>query len=248
MPSKIVHGIGITLLLLATWQGVVWLTGVPRFLLPSPLQVLPLLWREPGYFWPHLQATMLETVCGFLLGVVIALLTAALLTLHAWARAWLLPLVIISQVLPLFALAPLLVLWAGYGLWSKVIMAAMIVYFPVLSAFYDGLRQTPPAYRELATVSGASRLRTFWYLQCPAALPALASGLRMAAVFAPMGAILGEWVGASQGLGYLMLQANGRVQTAHLFAALVLLSLFALVLYFSIDALLRRLIFWKPLV
>ena len=161
------------------------------------------------------------------------------------ARLWFLPVLLISQALPAFAVAPLLVIWFGYGMASKVIVAMILLFFPVTSAFYDGLRRTPVEWLYLGQVMGASRWRLLWRIRIPAALPALGSGLRIAATVAPMGAIIGEWVGSSQGLGFLMLNANARMQIDLMFAVLFVVVALTLTLYFLIDTLLKKIIFWK---
>jgi putative hydroxymethylpyrimidine transport system permease protein len=153
---------------------------------------------------------------------------------------------VISQAVPVFALAPLLVLWLGYGMASKVAMATLIIYFPVTTAFHDGLRRTDRGWLDLARTMNAGRWAVLRHVRIPAALPALASGLRVAAAVAPIGAIIGEWVGSSAGLGYLMLHANARMQIDVMFAALATLAFLAVALYFSVDELLRRALPWQP--
>ncbi len=120
-------------------------------------------------------------------------------------------------------------------------MAVLIIYFPVASAFFDGLMKTPVGYLDLAKTMGASPLRTLWHVRFKSALPSLGSGLRLAAVYAPIGAVIGEWVGASKGLGYLMLLANGRAKTDLLFAALIVLAVLTVCLHLAVDAFARRL-------
>ena len=142
---------------------------------------------------------------------------------------------VFTQALPVFALAPLLTLWLGYGLWSKVAMAVLIIYFPITSSFFDGLMRTPPGYLDLARTMQASPRAILWHIRIPAALPSLASGMRLAAVYAPIGAVIGEWVGSSQGLGYLMLLANGRAKTDLMFAAMLTLGVFSIVLHMIIH-------------
>ena len=154
------------------------------------------------------------------------------------------PLLIISQAVPVFAIAPLLVLWLGYGMASKIAMAVLIIYFPVTAACYDGLRNTPQSWLQLAQTLQISPQAMLFKVRLPAALPALASGLRIAVSIAPIGAVVGEWVGSSEGLGYLMLQANARMQIDLMFAALFLLLLIALCLYFFTDYWLRRSLPW----
>lgn len=155
------------------------------------------------------------------------------------------PLLVVSQAIPVFALAPVLVLWLGYGLASKVAMATLIIYFPVTAAFFDGLRRTEPGWLDLAKTMGGTPLAVLLRIRIPAALPALTSGLRVATAVAPIGAVVGEWVGSSAGLGHLMLHANARMQVDVMFAALFVLAVMAVTLYFSVDAALRRAIPWQ---
>ena len=152
---------------------------------------------------------------------------------------------VVSQALPVFAIAPLLVLWFGFGLSSKIVMASLIIFFPVTSAFYDGLRRTDPDLLDYAKLVRATPWQTLMLIRVPAALPALGSGLRVAAVFAPIGAIVGEWVGSSQGLGFVMLQANARAQADVVFAALALLAAMALLLRTIVDKATRAMTPWQ---
>ena len=151
---------------------------------------------------------------------------------------------IVLQALPVFAIAPILVLWFGFGLASKVVMATLVIFFPVASAFADGLRRTPRDIVESARLLGASERDVLWRTRVPLAMPALLTGLRLAAPLAPLAAIIGEWVGASAGLGFIMVQANARLQAEILFAALLLLIVMTLTLRFAVDALADRLVPW----
>jgi putative hydroxymethylpyrimidine transport system permease protein len=231
--------------LLAAWQLVVILTGVPPFILPGPWAVLETL----GARWPlilsHAWVTATEILLGFALGSLLGTTSGLLLASFVTARRWLLPVFVVSQALPVFALAPLLVLWLGYGMASKVAMAVLIIYFPITAAFYDGLRRADPEMLDLVRLLGASRFDTIRLIRLPAALPALASGLRVGASVAPIGAVVGEWVGSSGGLGYLMLHANARMQVDLMFAALFVLAAMALALYLAVDRLGRRLAPWQ---
>jgi putative hydroxymethylpyrimidine transport system permease protein len=154
-------------------------------------------------------------------------------------RSLVLPVLLLSQAMPIFALAPILTLWLGYGFWSKVAMAMLIVFFPITSSFFDGLMRTPRGFLDLGGQLKGRPARVMWHIRIPTALPSLASGLRMAAVYAPVGAIIGEWVGASQGLGYLMLFANGRAKIDLMFAALAVLLMVTLALRFMAEVLCR---------
>lgn len=232
--------------LLLAWEGYVWWSEVPPFLLPAPTRVAAALAARWDILLGHASTTATEIVLGLLFGTLLGVGTALLLAAWRGARRWVLPLLIASQAIPVFAIAPLLVLWLGYGLASKVAMATLIIFFPVATAFYDGLRRTEPGWLDLAATMGAGRAAVLWRIRVPAALPGLASGLRVAAAVAPIGAVVGEWVGASAGLGYVMLQANGRSQTDMMFAALTLLAAMAMALWFATDRLLRALLPWQP--
>ena len=143
--------------LLAAWQLAVWVTGVPRFLLPPPGAVLAMLTERFGLLMHHAAITATETLLGMAIGTMVGAVFAILLAARAEVRRWLLPLIVISQALPVFALAPLLVLWLGYGMASKVAMAVLIIFFPVTAAFFDGLKRTEPGWLELARTMDAPR-------------------------------------------------------------------------------------------
>ena len=162
------------------------------------------------------------------------------------SRRLLLPVMVVSQALPVFAIAPLLALWFGFGLASKVVMATIAIFFPVASAFHDGLARTDPGLLDLARLYGAGRSREVAVLRLPSALPSLVTGVRLAAVYAPIGALIGEWVGASSGLGYAMLLANARAQTDVVFAALFLLAAMSVLLRALVDLATRNLTPWAP--
>lgn len=230
--------------LLLIWQGAVWVTAVPPYILPDPRRVVQALWAQAPLLLHHASVTAAEIGLGFLLGSLLGVLSAVGLLVSVMLRRWLLPLLVISQALPVFALAPLLMLWLGYGLASKIAMATLIIYFPVTAACYDGLRRTEPGWLDLARTMNATPLALLRHVQLPAALPALGSGLRIAAAVAPIGAVVGEWVGSSRGLGYLMLHANARMQIDLLFAALVVLAGLGLGLYVLVDKLLKRWLYW----
>jgi putative hydroxymethylpyrimidine transport system permease protein len=231
---------------LLAWQAVVMLTGVPRYLLPAPLAIGGTLISDAALLADHGLVTLFEIFLGLLIGVAIGAGSALLMTYLPPLQLWLLPLLILGQAIPVFALAPLLVLWLGYGMASKVAMAVMIIYFPVTAALFDGLRRTSPAWRDLARTMGATPLRLLIHLRLPAALPAFGAGLRIAAAIAPISAVVGEWVGSGAGLGYLMLHANGRLQTELMFAAMIVLMAMALGLYLLVDRLLLWLMPWAP--
>lgn len=230
------------LLILLAWQAIVSWGDLPHFILPSPLKVAHTLWESRALIATHTWVTAQEIGLGLLIGTVLGAMTAIWLSQSSIARYLIKPVLILTQALPVFALAPLFTLWMGYGMASKILVAVLIIYFPVASAFFDGLMQTPQGWMHLGKVMNATPLRLLWHIRIPAALPSFASGLRLAAVYAPIGAIIGEWVGASEGLGYLMLLANGRAKIDLMFAALLVLALLTLCLHYAIGKLCDRLV------
>ena len=222
---------------IAIWQIIVWATGLPHFILPSPMRVATAMWKSRVIIAEHSLVTLSEVLIGIAIGTFLGMATAIQLAISPSARAVVRPILVFSQAVPVFALAPILTLWLGYGLWSKVAMAVLIIYFPVTSAFFDGLMRTPQGFLDQARIMGASSVSTMLRIRIPAALPSLGSGLRLAAVYAPIGAVIGEWVGASQGLGYLMLLANGRAKIDLMFAALIVLAIMAVILHTIVDRL-----------
>ncbi|MCB9944375.1 MAG: ABC transporter permease [Geminicoccaceae bacterium] len=231
--------------LLALWQAVVVVSGAPPYILPGPAGVLHTLVTRAPLILSHAWITASEILLGFAIGVAVGIASGLLLASFDGARRWLLPVLVMSQALPVFALAPVLVLWLGYGMGSKIAMAVLIIYFPVTAALHDGLRRCDREILDLARLLGATRLDTLRLIRIPAALPALGSGLRVAASVAPIGAVVGEWVGSSGGLGFLMLHANARMQIDLMFASLLVLAAMALALYLAVDRTARLMAPWQ---
>lgn len=231
--------------LLGCWQAASLAAGGAHYLLPGPVPVAEAFRAKAPVILANAWVTFGEIGLGLVLGAALGIATALLMAASPRLFKVMLPVLVVSQAIPVFALAPILVLWLGYGLASKVAVAVLIIFFPVAAAFLDGLKRADPGWIELARTMDAPPLSILFRIRLPAALPALASGLRVATAIAPIGAVIGEWVGASAGLGYLMLQANARMQVPLMFAALLTLCLFSVGLYLAIDALLRRLVPWQ---
>lgn len=221
---------------LVIWQGIAWAFDFPHYILPAPIAVAEAIWAYGDLLYHHTVRTMHEVLLGIVLGVAVGMLTALGLAWSPAARLYIRPLLVFTQGIPIYALAPIFMIWFGFGIEPKVAMAMVIIYFPVTSAFYDGLTNTPPDWLDLARTMGASRSAILWRIQFPAAVPSLCSGLRLAAVYAPIGAVIGEWVGGeARGLGYLMTYANSRTKIDLLFASLVILATFTVLLHNGTD-------------
>jgi len=228
------------LAVLALWQAATAAALLPAFVLSSPVQVFETLWHERALIGLHTLTTLAETGAGLLIGISIGVTLALAMSLAPRLERLIGPLLAAAQALPVFVLAPVLTLWLGYGLGPKVAMVALLVVFPVASGLRDGLATTPEPVLDLARIARASKLRTLIWLRLPHALPQGAAGLRIAVTYAPTGAVIGEWVGASQGLGYLMLMANARMRTDLMFAALLVILALTLALNRLTDRTLAR--------
>lgn len=241
----LIRGLIITLSLFILWQLLIAFTNLPPYILPSPLLVGKTLINQFPLIISQSIPTIIETLLGLLGAVILGCFTALSMAYIKTFKYWLRPLLIISQALPTFAIAPLFVIWLGYGMISKIAITILILFFPIASSFFDGLSHTKSSWLDLAKVMGASKFRTLIYIRVPAAIPNLITGLKVATAGAPMGAVIGEWVGASKGLGFLILNANARMQIDLMFAALFILILWSIILYFSIDFILNKYLNWQ---
>ena len=230
----------------AIWWAVTQFCPVPPYMLPSPQSVAAELVAQRNLLFDNTLVTLAEILLGLLFGTLLGALAALVMAALPPVQRWLMPVLVLSQAIPVFALAPLLVLWFGFGMTSKIIMTILVIFFPVTASLADGLRLTEPGWLDMAAAMNASRFSTLRYVRLPAALPSFASGLRVATALAPIGAIIGEWVGASSGLGYVMINANARMRSSTMFAALFVLCVMAILLFTIVDRALRNLIYWAP--
>jgi putative hydroxymethylpyrimidine transport system permease protein len=244
--SLLFRAVAVAVALLLIWQLAVFILAPPPFMLPPPDRVFAALAGRPELWQVHAVTTLTESVIGLVLGVCAGALLALTMSFLPVTGRVLLPVMVVSQSLPVFAIAPLLALWFGFGLASKMVMATIAIFFPVASAFADGLARTDPNLIDLGRLYRANRVQTVAILRLPSALPSLVTGIRLAAVYAPIAAIIGEWVGASSGLGYAMLFANARAQTDVMFAALFLLAAMSVALRALVDVLTANLTPWAP--
>lgn len=230
--------------ILALWELIILTFDIPNYILPDPRSVILVLFERYEILLTHSLVTIIEICLGLVLGISLGLLFALLLLINRRIERWFLPIIIISQAIPFFAIAPILMLWLGYGMGSKVVMTAIIIFFPITTCCFDGLRSTPKGYLDLCKTLNLTLWQTILRVRFPAALPSIGSGIRVSVVIAPIGAVIGEWVGASEGLGYFMLQSNARMMIPDLFAALFILCLFSVFLYFITDFFIKKLIKW----
>ena len=219
--------------LLLAWEAACRALQLPPLVLPPPSAVASSLWQglASGYFWPHLRTTALELVLGVLAGCALGFAAGIVLGEHPLLRRLLMPYIVASQVIPKLALAPLFVLWFGFGITSTVVITALICFFPLMENTLTALQQVAPERLELFRMLGATRAQTLWRLKLPSGLPAILAGFRVAVVLALVGAVVGEFIGASQGLGALVIASQGTMDTSLMFAVLVLIAALGMLVY-----------------
>jgi putative hydroxymethylpyrimidine transport system permease protein len=236
----------IVAVLVGAWEAIVRLGLVDELLLPAPTQVVEALWTDRDLLAPDLAVTTWEVLFGLAAAIAAGAALAVAMHLSAAARRALRPLVIGSQAVPVPVIAPLVVLVLGFGLAPKVLLVALVCFFPVAINLYDGLRDTDPDARKLLRSLDATRWQTLRMLELPSALPAAFTGVKIAAAVAVIGAVFAEWAGSSEGLGHALLTANGQLATARAFAATLLLFVLAIALYGAFALLERRVVDWTP--
>jgi putative hydroxymethylpyrimidine transport system permease protein len=236
---------GILLMLTGIWEVGIRLSDLPGFILPPPSGILLVAIGKAHRLLPHAGITLVEILAGIGLALIVALPLAVTMFAKPTLEKALAPFLVASQAVPVFALAPLLVVWLGYGLASKVLMAAVIIFFPITVSLLEGFKSCDPAYRVLFRLMGAGFWQTLRRLYWPWALPYFFAGLRVGVSVATIGAVIGEWVGAQQGLGYLMIQSNARLKTDWVFAAILWLSLMGLSLWTIVGWLERHCLAWR---
>jgi putative hydroxymethylpyrimidine transport system permease protein len=228
------------------WEVIVRAAHVPEYLLPAPTQVLADLKTDWVILGPAMWVTLKEVLLGFVIAVVAGIGLAILLHLYGPLRRAMYPILIGSQTIPVVVLAPILVILLGYGILPKLVIVALICFFPIVVNGLDGLRSVDDDFILMMRTLDASRWDTFRRVEFPAALPSIFSGMRIAATFASIGAVFGEWSGSNAGLGYVMLAATPNLLTSRIFAAILILTVISLVLFGLVSLLERLAVPWAP--
>lgn len=228
----------------AAWWMIAAAELVEPYLVPSPGATLDVLTGKADYIWQHTWVTTYETLLGFLIAVVVGVFAAVVMVYSATVEKTLYPILLFAQVVPKIAIAPLFVVWLGFGIAPKILIAVLIAFFPVVISMVTGLKAVDPEMLQLSSTMGASPWQTFVKIRMPASLPHLFSGLKVAVTLAVTGAVVGEFVGANEGLGYVILQANGNLDTPMLFAGLLVMSLIGVVLFVLVEIAEKLLLPW----
>ncbi len=225
----------LVLALIGLWQAYVVFFDVKRFILPPPIDVANSLITRWSIYQPHTIVTFREAVLGFLLAAVVGVLLAVLVTAWRALRLAIYPIVVASQAMPVIAIAPLLIIWFGYGPTSKILVAALVAFFPIVVSSAAGLASLNDGAVRLMQSFPASRNQVFLQARLPHASPQIFAGLKVAAVLSVVGAVVGEWVGSDEGLGFLIIQSNAKLATTTVFGAVVVLTLMGIVLFLIVT-------------
>ncbi|HLJ61655.1 MAG TPA: ABC transporter permease [bacterium] len=221
--------------LLVVWEWAVRAFSIPAYILPPPSRIAGVLLTDRALLLGDAAVTLEEVLAGFAVAFAVGIVLALAIFSSRTVERAVYPLVVASQTVPVFAIAPLLIVWFGYGMASKVAMAALIVFFPIVVNTVDGLRAADEDLVNLLRILGADRRRILFTIRVPAALPFVFSGVRIAVATSVIGAVIGEWVGATQGLGFAMIHANAQLHIDRVFAAIVYLSAMALALFGAVS-------------
>jgi len=235
----------VALALLAVWEAACRWFEVPDFILPPPSRIIEVAVGQAAVILPHAGITAMEVLIGIIVSLLVAVPLAIVMFAHPSLEKALAPFLVASQAVPVFAVAPLLVVWLGYGMASKILMAAVIIFFPITVNLLAGFKNCDQEFRVLFQLMGAGFWQTLRLLYWPWALPHFFAGLKVGVSVATIGAVIGEWVGAQQGLGYLMIQANARLNVDMVFAAILWLSVMGLSLWIFVGFLEKRVIRWR---
>ena len=244
MAARLGLPVAVILLLLALWELLVWALAVPKWIVPAPSAVWQAFWETRALLGVHVGQTMLEVAIGIGVAVTAGVALAALLDFSPWLRRAIYPLLIISQTIPILALAPLLIIWFGFGIVPKVIVVTLFCFFPIAINTSDGLTATEPELIDLFLSMGATWPQIWQKVRLPAAAPYFFSGLKIAATYSVVGAIVGEWVGAKQGLGIYLLRSSAAFKTAQVFSAIVVISLLSITLVLAVLVIERGMMPW----
>jgi NitT/TauT family transport system permease protein len=238
--------------IIVLWEWAVPYFEVPNWVLPTPSAILRALWSglhagifDRGGYWLHTGVTVAQVLIGFFIGSTVGLLLGTIISQFRILEATLRVYLIAIQSLPKIALAPIIVLWFGFGLTSKIVIICLLTFFPLLINSMAGFKAVDTERLELMRALGANPWQIFWKVRLPSALPYIFAGLDMAAVFAVVGAIVGEFVGAQRGLGTLILSMNAQMDIAGTFSVFIILSLVGVLLHQSLRVIERRLLFWS---
>ena len=233
-----------SLITLFLWQLTVTLFHIEQWILPAPTQIINSFWQSRSLIFYHLIPTVVEAIVGLIGAVFISIFIAVLMERFKTMRKIIYPFLILSQTIPFIILAPLLTLWFGFGLFPKIIIIGLVCFFPITINLIDGFQGVDPAILRLLTSMGASQKQTFKWVKWPASLPNFFSGLKIAAAYSILGAVVSEWMGTDRGLGILLIRSTKSYLTDRVFATIGIITILSMVAVFAVEIIARISIPW----
>lgn len=237
--------LALLILLLGLWQWISAKALIDFWIVPAPLDVLRVFTRQHGLILTHLKPTLIAAISGLIISIVIGSLCAILMDVSKTFKEIIYPYLIVSQTVPIIAIAPILIIWFGYGISSKIFTVILVCFFPIALGLFEGFQQVQIDQIRLMKALGASSYKCFRYLKLPASLPGFFTGLKLAATYSVMGAVIGEWLGGSAGLGIYMTRATKSFQTAHVFAVIGVIIALSMTLFGIVAILDRIFLSWR---
>lgn len=242
---KQTSSLGIILLLIG-WQGAGFLQVLPKYILPTPLEILQAFIRDRDLLWQHSLYTLQTALLGLSLGIIIACFLALLMDRFSWVNEMFYPILVVIQTIPTIALAPILVLWLGYGILPKIVLIILTTTFPIIVNILDGFRQSDTDGIRLFQLMGAKPWQVLWHFKIPSALPYFYAGLRVSVSYAFITTVVSEWLGGFEGLGVYMIQSKKLFQYDTMFAIIIWVSIISLLAMKLVQINERQVIKWKP--
>lgn len=236
--------VSLTIVLLL-WEGLVWINEIPKYILPSPSNITLTLLNDIDLIWMHTKTTLFEAFVGFGLAIVFAYILAIIMDSFEIIKQLFYPLLVVSQTIPVIAIAPILIIWFGFGTLPKILVVLMSCFFPIIINLVDGLDKIDPDYLRLFEGMNATKLQTFYHLKAPLAMVHLISGVKIAATYMIVSAIVAEWLGGEKGIGVYMVRAKNSYALDKVFASIVVIVIISLFTIYLIDFIGNRLIRWK---
>ncbi len=245
--TNMLYPVAFFIILLVVWELVSRLNAIPAFILPAPSMVVVTLFKEFKVMSSHILITLYETFTGFFISIIFSILIAVLMDSIPGIRKTLYPLLVISQTIPIIILAPLFIIWFGYGYLPKIIIVILICFFPIAVSLLQGLAAADKELISLLKSMGASKLQIYRFVKIPSSLPGFFSGLKIAAAYSIMGATIGEWVGGKNGLGVYMIRAKQSFNTDKVFAAIIVITVLSIIFLKLIEYFEKKSMPWKKI-
>ncbi|KMT23254.1 ABC transporter permease [Clostridium cylindrosporum] len=233
----------ITIILL--WQGIVVFEHIPQYILPSPVNIVDTLIKDFPIIAGHTKITLYESFIGFVVSILLSFMLAVVMDNFNVVKKSIYPILVISQTIPTIAIAPLFIIWFGFGILPKIIVVIMVCFFPIVISLVDGFEKIDRDYINLFSTIKASRLQAFYHLKLPYAMVNLFSGLKIAATYMIMSAVIGEWLGGDKGIGVYMVRAKSAYALDKVFASILVIVFITILIIYAIDFLGKKLIHWK---